>query len=502
MSSFEIFKKATAPQNAKPMRFDTVRQNKQNLQNATLKGFLLNNNIKKNAQEEDSFEYILQSSSENYDEPVMELPEKSAFDVKKAIKPVAILTGATIFSIVGISACVAKYSNYLANNEKVIRPPDLPRSMNILEEYHLAMYRALRDPNKLNILGLAAVGAFSTLTLSAKTLVDSAKEIWIKKQNCDIDYDLQESLIEVEKNSFSGKLNVVNTLLNDSANYFRNSLDDTKKDIEFKQFLTFKGDKKDSKENNKEKSKLKPWLLAGASVMAFCSIAFLTYKNYQKMGANIKTFADKAIDSEIREKIAKAQTKEDKESAIKDLIKIFKSININEKEAQETLKGIDGVTSEEAKSIIDKLKYEHDHMFAQAPEALGGVAEKIQYYCYINEERGHLYNWVLNPENKWNKYLFLSFCFVSSISYLAKTVADAVKQVTVSRENMKSELNLRKRLVAVEVNNFKAKKLAAINPMIDNFNFQKKKGKSKENLTALAQNILLEIKNGPPYIYN
>jgi hypothetical protein len=220
------------------------------------------------------------------------------------------------------------------------------------------------------------------------------------------------------------------------------------------------------------------------------------------MGSNIEEFAKKAVDDEIRQKILKTQSIDDKNKAIEELIKIFKSINIDEKEAHKTLEGIEGVTKEEADSIIEKLKFEKDHIFAQAPEALGGVAEKIQYYCYINEERGHLYNWILNPENKWNKYLFLSFCMVSSISYLAKTAADAVKQVSVSRENSKSELNLRKRLVNVDINNYKAKKLSAINPMIDKFNFQKKNGKSKEELTALAQNILLEIKNGPPYIYN
>ena len=88
------------------------------------------------------------------------------------------------------------------------------------------------------------------------------------------------------------------------------------------------------------------------------------------------------------------------------------------------------------------------------------------------------------------------------MAYVAKASADAIKQVAVSRENSKSELNLRKRLVDVEINNFKAKKLSAINPMIDNFNAQKKNGKSKEELTQMAQNILLEIKNGPPYVYN
>ena len=95
----------------------------------------------------------------------------------------------------------------------------------------------------------------------------------------------------------------------------------------------------------------------------------------------------------------------------------------------------------------------------------------------------------------------MSFSLISSIGYIAKSAAQAVKDVAVNRENSKSELNLRKRLVDVEINNFKAKKLSAINPLIDNFNHQKEKGKSKEELKEIAQNILVEIKNGPPYVY-
>ena len=120
----------------------------------------------------------------------------------------------------------------------------------------------------------------------------------------------------------------------------------------------------------------------------------------------------------------------------------------------------------------------------------------------MNEERGHLYNWVLNPENKFNKYLFLAFSLVSSIGFLAKTTASAIKNVTVAKENSKSELDLRKKLVDVEIENFKAKKQAAISPLMDDFNQKLNSNSSKENLEEMAQDILFEIKNGPPYVYS
>jgi hypothetical protein len=44
--------------------------------------------------------------------------------------------------------------------------------------------------------------------------------------------------------------------------------------------------------------------------------------------------------------------------------------------------------------------------------------------------------------------------------------------------------------------------MSAINPMLDNFMYQVEQGKSKEDLKELAENILIEIKNGPPYVYS
>ena len=90
----------------------------------------------------------------------------------------------------------------------------------------------------------------------------------------------------------------------------------------------------------------------------------------------------------------------------------------------------------------------------------------------------------------------------SAIGYLFKQGMDAIKEATVIKENAKTELNLRKRLVDVEIRNFKAKKESAIQPLIDNFYKQASNGtKSKEELKQLADNILTEIKNGPPYVY-
>ena len=63
-------------------------------------------------------------------------------------------------------------------------------------------------------------------------------------------------------------------------------------------------------------------------------------------------------------------------------------------------------------------------------------------------------------------------------------------------------MDLQRRLVSTELRNFKAKKESAINPLCEEFLKQKEAGKSPEELKNIADNILFEIKNGPPFVYS
>ena len=91
---------------------------------------------------------------------------------------------------------------------------------------------------------------------------------------------------------------------------------------------------------------------------------------------------------------------------------------------------------------------------------------------------------------------------VSAASYIAQEGSDALKEVAVMKENANTELDLQKRLVEVEIKNFKAKKESAIAPLIEEFERKRKDGKAPEELKVMADNILLEIKNGPPFVYS
>lgn len=490
----------------KTSQFDVYRKQIVNSHpnNDVIKGVLLNNYIKKDSFERiDDFGRISAELLIPSDIKIQEKEgqKKESFDYKKALKPALVATIATLGGLLLISGGVKKYSNVMANKNDVVRPGDLARNINILEEPHFAAYRMLRDPNAKNVAGFVGVCLMSLVTLVSKNFVDALKEIWTKKQECDIEHDLQEKLIKVEAKAFSGKLNVINTLLSDTTNYFKAVLssDESSKNPEFKNFVSFKGRNKE--ENKEEKNNnLKSILALGAGILGFVGLSFLLFKNYQNTLKNLDTFVQKFEHGEISAKIANALENSNKTEAINDLKGIFKVINATEKTMRENFSKIKDISQEEIEEAIKDVA--KSQIYAQAPEAMGGISEKIQYYCYINEERGHLYNWILNPENKFNKYLFLCFSAISAVGYVGKQALDAIKDVIVHRENSKSELELKERLVETEINNFKTKKMCALNPQIDVFASQLEAGKSKAELKHMAENILIEIKNGPPYVYS
>jgi len=297
-------------------------------------------------------------------------------------------------------------------------------------------------------------------------------------------------MIDVETQAFSGKLNSVNEMLRSAGGYFKKVFSGNK-NVEP---LSFKGlaQKEDEKETKKDKKTIP---LAICAIAGFVGLSAVLFSNYKKTIINLDTYKQKMTHAEIMSKINEAVNNKD----LNALENILKSINAKEDTIKEH---ISKITTDENIIAQTVSRIKNSEIYAQAPEALAGVSEKIQYYCFVNEPRGHLYNWILNPENKFNKYLFLALSASSALSYIAKTAVSAVKDIAVEKENANSELELKKRLVEVEIQNFKAKKQSAINPLMDNFDYQLKQGKSKEELRIIAENILFEIKNGPPYVYS
>ena len=98
--------------------------------------------------------------------------------------------------------------------------------------------------------------------------------------------------------------------------------------------------------------------------------------------------------------------------------------------------------------------------------------------------------------------LFAAITGVTVSGYIGKQALDGIKQAEVIKTNAQTELDLQRKLVDVELKNFYSKKSSVINPLIDEFLVQAKQGKYPAELKIMAENILLEIKNGPPFVYS
>ena len=472
---------------AKTKKKQQKKTEKPDAMNKTLQGVLINNHMRTPASEcnysftdiQDSL--LICETDKYYKSNYIDKDEKeSSFDIKKAIIPTLAGTALVVGGCFGLSAILKKSSSNLLKTKNFEQLPDLAINMNIKEEPQFAIYRAIRDPNSKNILGATAIFLMSGITIACKNFVEGAKEIWLKKQSADVEKDLQEKLIEVETNSFSGKLKVVNDLMNKNMKYFDSVLN-TKKDVPtmppiFAGFTSFKGDNNNEQTAIKEpksNKNLKYIALVGGVLVGALALGKMSITNLRKTAENANKFANNYAERTI-DAIEKISEKADANDIPK-LTEFFKSICAKPEYIKQVASKYN-LGDEAIQGIISAVEESKKTIFADAPVALGGIPKKVQYYCYIDENRGHLYNWILNPENKFTKYIFGAFTTSSAIGYLFKQGMDAAKEVTVMKENAKTELDLRKRLVDVEIQNFKSKKESAILPLVENFTKQANEG--------------------------
>jgi len=153
--------------------------------------------------------------------------------------------------------------------------------------------------------------------------------------------------------------------------------------------------------------------------------------------------------------------------------------------------------------FIKHLKSSMNQATEKVNSAIGGSGRnKITYFSHVNDYLSFFYDWLMNPKNPQFKNLFFGITGISALAYCGKAGTEAVKEVEVKKYNADIELNLQKRLVSTELRNFKAKKESAIEPLCEEFYRQKENGKTPEELKVIADNILFEIKNGPPFVYS
>ena len=426
------------------------------------------------------------------------LYEKNA-DNSKSILPISIITTGVMGAIALMSAFVKRNTkiNLKISNEK--RLPATTRNVALNEETHQALYQMIQSPTRKTIHAGIGVLTLTAMAFMGKTFFDGFKEVWVKKREADIQKNMQEQLINIETQSFAGKIQITRSMLSERACEFSKYLSDDKDKIlpNFGKHMQFTG-----KTKNKENSKnnMNYFLLGAATVAGIVGLGYLSLRNLSKS----KNYLEKAIkDTEYKiTDIVKNSSTKTKDNDKKLLEAYLQSIDAKEDTIKKYLGNLKWDKGE-LNEFIQKLVKKSKTSTTKVNETIGGDGTpKPTFYSHVDDYRAFFYNWLLDTDNKQFKQLFFGITGLTALSYGGKLTGDAIKEVQVKKLNAQTEVDLQNRLVSTELRNFKSKKDAAIQPLVDEFYKQVDNGKPKEELKVMAENILLEIKNGPPFVYS
>ena len=420
---------------------------------------------------------------------------------KKSLFPISAAALGVMGAITGIAALIHHSSKVNLTIDSLKRVPPTVRNVAINDETFQALYRIVECPNYKTIQAGVGVFTLTAMAFMGKTFFDGFKEVWVKKREADIQKNLQEKLISIETQSFGGKIQITRSMLSQKAielsKYLNYQPDRKTRSMETFKALMFKGRYKNDNQTS-QKSDFGYILTGLATLAGIVGLGFLSLKYLTKSKGHLEKFI-KDTKSEISEVVAKS-TPETKQRDINSLSNLFKTIESSEDEMREALKPLNWAEKE---NLIKDLSKEINKSTVDANIYCGGgKTPKPTFYSHVNDYRAFLYNYLLDTENKHFRALFLGTTGLTAIGYGGKLAGDAIKEVQVKKFNADTEAELQQRLVSTELKNFKSKKDAAIQPLMEEFYRQAKAGKPKEELKVMAENILLEIKNGPPYVYS
>lgn len=402
------------------------------------------------------------------------------------------------------------FKNFVNNNSEKL--PDIGRNMNLNREEFFVSYMLIRNPEIKTVMATAAFAAFSITGFVLKNFVDGAKSIWIKKKELDAEKNLQENLIDVETRVFKGKNEIIRHMMSTTALELQR-IDTNKKYNKskktfsgfLKESMTF-GNKNDLLERSntnsiekeidyKKQNKFYP-LLGLGTVAASVLFAVSAYKNIKKVDKLLGKTHDDLLKSvqNLLDKSPQDELSKYREN----VVDIVTSFNFKANYADKMLQKV-GCDDEVRNSIVNHLR-QTNNKFAMTPYELGGLAGNWQFYSYNDDARGHFYNWMMNLGSKPLGILSMVLTTVSGIGYIGKQSIEAVRDAEVKKANTDSELELQKSLINTELKNFYSKKMSYIEPLMNEIR-SKYPDISDEELKKMADNILSEIKNGPPFVY-
>ena len=431
---------------------------------------------------------VISKSNIKLPEKINEIEEKS----NKGLLYMSLSSIGVMGFIGGFTAMIKNFSRKKYESTQEYLLPGITRNHCINNEIHQSIFSMIQSPNRKTILASLGVITLGSMAFLGKTFIDGYRDVWIKKQEADIQKNLQENLIEIETMSFSGKIQIIRSMLSSKAKVFSQNLIPDKN-------ISFEGNKQE-KENKNGKNLL---LLAGTTVATILALGYFSIKNIRKSDEliknglkNTKKGLDNIIDSFNKNKeINDIQGHDGKILSGKDAYKhvienMLESIFAKPNEIEEYVTKMN-LPNEEKEEFIKKLKSSMNQATEKVNSAIGGSGRnKITYFSHVNDYLSFFYDWLMNPKNPQFKNLFFGISGISTLAYSGKTFAEAIKDVEVKKYNAETELNLQRRLVSTELRNFKAKKESAIEPLCDEFFEQKENGKSAPELQVIADNIL------------
>jgi len=406
----------------------------------------------------------------------------------------------------GFTAMVKRFSEKKFDSTKEYLLPGITRNHCINDEVHQSIFSMIQSPNRKTILASLGVITLGSMAFMAKTLIDGIRDVWVRKQEADIQKNLQENLIAVETQSFSGKIQIIRSMLASKAKVFADELN-PRKNPSF--------ESKPKTEPKTQKNSYLGFAFGGLTLLSIIGLGYFSMRNLRKSEEFMKKGLDntkQGLENIIKEfnegkTINNLQGHNGEILSGKDAYKhvienLLESIYAKPSEIEEYISKMN-LEQPEKEEFIKQLKSSMNQATEKVNSAIGGSGRnKITYFSHVNDYLSFFYDWLMNPKNPQFKNLFFGISGVSALAYCGKISAEAIKDVQVKKYNADIELDLQKRLVSTELRNFKAKKESAIEPLCEEFFLQKEQGKSPQELKTIADNILFEIKNGPPFVYS
>ena len=433
----------------------------------------------------------------------VKLPEQlnqNLTNPERSLLPISALCVGVMGLFAGVSWFVkrnAKITNEILKEKWIT---SFTRNISINEESVQAIVQMVQNPNIKTIRAGLGVLTLTATAFMGKTFFDGFKDVWVKKREADIQKNLQEQLIAVETQSFSGKIQIIRNALSEKTKMFSNYISPS--EPKEQPFGMFKSSKDlsfgSNKEKKSDKNALKYFTLGIATVASIIGLSHYSMKNLRAGNNETIKFVEKTKkDLEIIAKSAK------NDKFVKEYLEnMLQFINASRYDVEKIVNMTSWKKKDKESFINYVVKRINTSTVKVNPNIGGDGTQKPSFSSFVDDYRAFFYNFLIEPDNKQFQQLFFGTTALAGVSYGGKIIGDAIKEVQVKKINAQTELDLQRRLVSTELRNFKAKKDAAVKPLIDEFYRQVDEGKPKEQLKTIAENILFEIKNGPPFVYS